>query len=310
MVASPSEQDFQAMVRLNMLKDYPVTNAIDDIINAHNIYGPDLASIRGKTVRRKPEHVPTDYVDIPRNIIWLHQQVTLSADIMFVNRVPFLFSVLRNINLIMIENASRRTASQLGHLLQRIIRVYVRAGFHLRTILMDNKFNKVRDHIPEINMNTPAAAEHVGEIEHKIWVIYEQARGIICTLPYKQLPLIMMIHLMHSVVMRLNNFPVSNGISSTYSPHKIVLRHRLDYNHHCRAPFEAYCKTHKDNTPTNNMTTQGCPAICLGLMGNIQGTYNFLNLVTGLVIKRRSFGRAISLKHKVIISNNLSLRII
>ncbi len=41
MVACPSECDFQAMVCLNMLKDCPVTN--NDIRNAHNIYGPDLA---------------------------------------------------------------------------------------------------------------------------------------------------------------------------------------------------------------------------------------------------------------------------
>ncbi len=95
----------------------------------------------------------------------------------------------------------------------------------------------------------------------------------------------MLIHLMHCVVMWLNNFPVSNGISSTYTAPKIVLCHRFDYNHHCWAPFRAYCKTHEDNTPTNNMTTRGCPAICLELMGNIQGTYNFLNLVAGLVIK-------------------------
>ena len=119
MVASPSEQDFQAMVCLNMLKDCPVTN--DDIINAHNICGPDLASIKGKTVCRKPEHVPTDYLDIPRNIIWLHQQVTLLADIMFVNGVPFLVSALHSINLIRIEIARCHTASQLGHLLQRMI---------------------------------------------------------------------------------------------------------------------------------------------------------------------------------------------
>ncbi len=48
MVASPSERNFQAMLRLNMLKDCPVTN--DNIHNAHSIYGSDLASIRGKTV--------------------------------------------------------------------------------------------------------------------------------------------------------------------------------------------------------------------------------------------------------------------
>ena len=68
----------------------------------------------------------------------------------------------------MIKNAPCRTASQLGHLLQRILRVYARAGFRVQTIMMDNEFNKVRDHIPEININTPVAAKHVGEIEHKI----------------------------------------------------------------------------------------------------------------------------------------------
>ena len=37
------------------------------------------------------------------------------------------------------------------------------------------------------------------------------------------------------------------------------------------------------------MKTRGLPAICLGPTGNLQGTYNFLNLSSGLVIKRREF---------------------
>ncbi len=49
MVATPSPRDFQGMVRLNMLKDCPITN--DDITNANTIFGTDLATIRGKTVR-------------------------------------------------------------------------------------------------------------------------------------------------------------------------------------------------------------------------------------------------------------------
>jgi hypothetical protein len=48
MVATPSPRSFEGMVRLNMLKDCPVTN--DDIKNANTIFGTDLATIRGKTV--------------------------------------------------------------------------------------------------------------------------------------------------------------------------------------------------------------------------------------------------------------------
>jgi hypothetical protein len=89
--------------------------------------------------------------------------------------------------------------------------------------------------------------------------------------------------------MWLNNFPVANGISTTWSPREIILRHWLDYTHHCRAPFGAYCEVHEENTPTNDMTTRGTPAICLGPTGNFQGTYNFLSLVTGQVIQRHHF---------------------
>jgi hypothetical protein len=83
MVATPSPRDFQGMVRHNMLKDCPITNA--DITNAHTIFGTDLATIRGKTVRRRPKRVITDYVNIPRELVEVNQRVTLAADVMFVN---------------------------------------------------------------------------------------------------------------------------------------------------------------------------------------------------------------------------------
>ena len=37
------------------------------------------------------------------------------------------------------------------------------------------------------------------------------------------------------------------------------------------------------------MKSRGLPAICLGPTGNLQGTYSFLNLLMGLVLKHRRF---------------------
>ncbi len=144
MVTFPSERDFQAMICLNMLKDCPVTN--NDICNTHNIYGPDLASIRGKTVWQKPKRVVTDYVKIPKQFLSIHGHVTLFADVMFVNSIPFLVLASRNINLITIEHApSAWMASNLGVLLLRIAREYAKAGFTESTIIMDYEFEKVHD---------------------------------------------------------------------------------------------------------------------------------------------------------------------
>jgi len=227
-------------------------------------------------------------VDIPQALVDNKKNITIVADVMFVNGVPFLVSSSRNIVLTTIEHALDRKALRLGYLLHRIMNTYTRAGFNVHTILMDNEFEKVRDYV-HATLNTTSASEHVGEIERRIRVIKERCRGIICTLSYAQIPRIMLIYLLHHVVMWLNNFPAANGISDRFSPREILQHNKLDVKRHCLAPFGSYCEVHEDNAPTNSMKSRGLPAICLGPMGNIQGTYSFLNLSTGLVIKRRRF---------------------
>ena len=286
MIGAPTEREYQSLVRNNLLNDCPVTNS--DIVNAHTIFGPDLANLRGKMVRRKPKHVNTELVEIPQSLVDRQKNVTLVADVMFVNGVAFLVSSSRNIMLTTIEHAPDRKAPKLGYLLHRIMNTYARAGFNVHTILMDNEFEKIRDYV-NATLNTPAASEHIGEIERRIRVIKERCRGILCTLPYAKIPRVMLIYLLHHVVMWLNNFPVANGISTRFSPREILQHNKLSIKRHCVAPFGSYCEVHEDNDPTNGMQSRGLPTICLGPTGNIQGTYSFLNLSTGLVIKRRRF---------------------
>lgn len=287
MMGCPSDRDFEGVVREKLLPNCPVT--VDDIRNAHTIFGPDLASLRGKTVRRKPEHVRTDYVAIPKDIIAMNADVTLVADVMFVNGIAFLVTLSRRINLITIEHAPTRTATQLSNLLQRVVQVYLRAGFHPRTIMMDMEFDKVKDKMPSLVVNTTAAREHVAEIERKIRVIKERARGIVNTLPFTRLPKRILVELLHFVVMWLNNFPVANGISTKYSPREFILRHKFDTRLHCRAPFGAYCEVHDDLDTTNTMQRRTHPAICMGPTGNLQGSYKFFSLESGQRIIRRNF---------------------
>jgi hypothetical protein len=154
---------------------------------------------------------------------------------------------------------------------------------------MDNEFEKVCDHLPNINLNLPAAGEHDAEIKCRIRVIKERSRGLICTHPYPHLPQMMLVHLLHFVLMWLNNFTSNTGISSRWSPRELVIRHCLNYKHHCCAPFGAYCEVHEDHEEERySMKPRGTPAICLGPTGNIQGTYIFLSLVSSLVIKQWS----------------------
>jgi hypothetical protein len=67
MLGNPSEKDFQGMVRSNLIPNCPIAH--QDISNTRQIFGPDLASVRGKTVRRAPVPVVGDYVAVPQQLV-------------------------------------------------------------------------------------------------------------------------------------------------------------------------------------------------------------------------------------------------
>jgi hypothetical protein len=74
MLGHPTNRDFLGMVRSGMISNCPVTpNAVQ---NAHRIFGPDLAGVRGRTVRRPPDSVATNYVQIPSALLEQHRLST------------------------------------------------------------------------------------------------------------------------------------------------------------------------------------------------------------------------------------------
>jgi hypothetical protein len=88
MIANPTEREFAGMVREQLLTNCPVT--VCDVDNANQIFGPDLANLRRKATRTKPDRVQVEYVQIPLDFVQLHKYVTLVADVMFVNGLSFL----------------------------------------------------------------------------------------------------------------------------------------------------------------------------------------------------------------------------
>jgi hypothetical protein len=107
MIANPTEREFSGMVHEQLLTNCPVT--VRDIDNANRIFGPDLTNLKGKATRTKPDGVRVKYVKIPWNFVQLHKYVTLVADVMFVNGLPFLVTSSRGLSLVTIEHLQSRT---------------------------------------------------------------------------------------------------------------------------------------------------------------------------------------------------------
>ena len=70
-----------------------------------------------------------DYIQIPRDVIQTNKYVTLTADVMFVNNLPFVITNGRGIGLIIAEFMPNQMAEQLASNLRRIISSYSRAVF-------------------------------------------------------------------------------------------------------------------------------------------------------------------------------------
>ncbi len=178
-----------------------------------------------------------------------------------------------------------RTATSLSKHVTHVLQVYERAGFKIRTILMDGEFEKVRDLMPCVKCNTTAAKEHVSKAERTIRTIKEPTRGLLGTLPFQHLPRRMKIEFIYFMVIWLNTFPVKNGISSMFSPREPLVRWRLDYAKHCRVVPGPYCEVHDEPLPLNTMTPWTHETIAMGLTGNLQGLVKFFCLATGPILE-------------------------
>ena len=105
-IGYPSVRDFKHIIQTNQLKNCPVT--VEYINNSEKIFGPDVYALKGKSTRKKPKVVVNDYVEIPRELIEAHQGVEICADIIFIDKVPMLVTLSKNIRFITLARIHSR----------------------------------------------------------------------------------------------------------------------------------------------------------------------------------------------------------
>ncbi|KMZ58833.1 hypothetical protein ZOSMA_7339G00010, partial [Zostera marina] len=290
-VAYPSMNDFRWMVRHNQIKDCPVTVA--DIDVAEKIWGKNIAALKGKTVRQKPEPVKEDYIEVPKELLSLHKSVFLTADIFFVNGIPFLLALSRKITFTSLYHLANRTIERVFEAFKKLYTMYIQRGFRITVVHVDGEFDKLKTLIESLpggpRVNLASANEHVPEIERRIRVVKERARAVRHSLPYNRIPKLLTIFIVFYVVTMLNYFPSKGGVSAVLSPKTIMTGKTLDYKKHLSLKVGQYCQVHEEETPRNSQKERTRGAIALGPSGNEQGSYKFMALNTGMKITRRSW---------------------
>ena len=96
-IGNPSTDAYINYVQINLIPNCPVTKT--DILRAEDILGPNLGSLKGKTVRKTPEKVRIKSCDeLPDSLLEGHGNVTLAIDIMYINLIPFMMTMSRAIH--------------------------------------------------------------------------------------------------------------------------------------------------------------------------------------------------------------------
>jgi hypothetical protein len=289
-VGYPAEKFFQTMLSKNLIHNCPIT--AEDAKRALIIYGPDPATLKGKTTRKTTEHIPrTIPLILPDYILEHHRNVTLCMDVFFVQGQRFHHTISRSIKFRTVSPIANSTKATLQDNTLAVINAYRLRGFEVTNIHADGAFECLRQAVAPTILNVNAADEHVGEVERSIRTVKERVRATVHGLPYKRWPREMIKGVVGFAVKSLNQFPAEDGISDVNSPTTIVTGlPPPDYNH-IQLDFGEYVTIFEDNNPTNTNASRAVDAIALHLTGNAQGNYYFMSLATGERVSRRQYTR-------------------
>ena len=135
-------------------------------------------------------------------------------------------------------------------------------------MLMVGEFEKIKDVLPFVEVNTTAAREHVPEIERRIRTIKERVRATTSKFPFNPVPFLVLIQTVYTIVLWMNAIRPISGKEKGLSPRELVVGRGVDYHKDCRANLGGYVEASADKVVTNDNTPCAHTCIALGPSGN------------------------------------------
>jgi len=284
-LGNPHVNDLKKIIKMNSIKDCPVT--LSDIQVAERIFGPDIAGLKGKVTRRKPEVVREELVDIPPELKMWNYEVELFIDTFFVCGLPFLSTISAKLFYRTATYVTRRNIETYKDIIVAIMQVYHNNGFKVTKITSDREFKPMVDSIPNVRGNYANALEHVPVAERNNRTIQERTRCSFHSLPFRAISKLMIKYLVIEAARKLNYFPPKGGISQYYSPREIIHRVKLDYARHCAVSQYAYVQAHDEPSPSNTLAQRTLDSLYVRPSDNTQEGHVLINLTTRSIITRR-----------------------
>jgi hypothetical protein len=135
----PSWKDFKWIIWSNLIKDCPVT--VEHVKTALKIWGKNVAALKGKTTPTKPDLVARDFVKVPMELLKLHKEVYITANLFFVNKILFFLTLSCKICFAAINHLIDRTVLQIFMAFKEIYQYYLQCGLCITTVHADGELH-------------------------------------------------------------------------------------------------------------------------------------------------------------------------
>ena len=129
---SATTNDLLALMRMNLVTNCPIT--LDDVKLMEAIFGPDAASIKGRTTRETPDPVTRDLIHIPSELIQAQRYVTIDLDGLSVNGIKFLTTISRKLYYRTAHYVSSRVSKSYHTAIDSLVLTYNKGGFIIEEI--------------------------------------------------------------------------------------------------------------------------------------------------------------------------------
>ena len=286
----PSQAHFKSLINTNYFRNCPVTPA--DVDRAVAIYGRLEPSVQGRTTCGPPiAHTTHQVTMLPPAILSNHSSITISVDYFFVNRIPFLHSILQDYLFRTAEPLKSKAKANKHDMLKglkSIINLYRACGIAVTQINADMEFACVRDDLRPVFLNIAASDAHIGDIERSIRTVKEDTRTLTSLLPFPKFPRELIIGAVVSAIRSRNQLPAPRGISKTLSPATLVTGEPSpDYHTISKLKYGDFVHTYEGTSNDNNPRT--IPTIALYPSNNSSGSWYFMSLTTVYLIHRQQY---------------------
>ena len=254
-----------------------------DVARARDIWGVSIGGLKGRSTASKGQAV-----SLGEKLRTKQQsEQVLHADLMYVNGIPYLITVLDPLEYVQITRLKSRDDWTLWRAMETHIKFPERFGLKTVLVRVDGESAMSSDFFTaklQGLLDMSAAGVAVPVVERKIRTVKERIRAVINTLPY-ELTEKLEEWLVRGAVYSINLVPTRNSYEYS-SPREKLHGATIDAVYDLKHAFGDYAQVHEEDTD-NSM--KGRTTGCISLMptGSLDGSWYYWSLRTNKILRRR-----------------------